>query len=159
MKNYAFQQATGVIDFTLTNDYMFHAVLERNKKVLKALICALLLLESSAVCSVEVTNPITLGDSKDDKDFILDIHVALNDDTDINLEMQVKRQVDWAERSLSYLCRTFDRLTEGENYDDAKSAIHIGFLDFTPFPDIPEFYASHKLMNVKIIISTVVNLS
>ncbi len=27
--------------------------------------------------------------------------------------------------------------------------IYIGILDFTPFPDIPEFYASHKLMNVK----------
>lgn len=128
---------------------MFRAVLERNKKVLKALICALLHLEPNTVRSVEVTNPITLGDSKEDKDFILDIHVSLNDDTDINLEMQVKRQIDWTERSLSYLCHTFDRLTEGENYDTAKAAIHIVFLDFTPFPDIPEFYASHKLMNVK----------
>ena len=27
--------------------------------------------------------------------------------------------------------------------------IYIGILGFTPFPDIPEFYASHKLMNVK----------
>ena len=149
MKNYAFKQATGTIDFTLTNDYMFRAVLERNQKVLKALICSLLHLEPSIIRSVEITNPITLGDCKEDKDFILDIHVALNDDTDINLEMQVKRQSYWTERSLSYLCRTFDRLTEGENYDEAKAAIHIGILDFTPFPDIPEFYASHKLMNVK----------
>ena len=149
MKKYAFKQATGIIDYTFTNDYMFRAVLERNQKVLKALICALLHLSPDSVRSVEITNPITLGDSKEDKDFILDIHVSLNDDKDINLEMQVKRQADWEERSLSYLCRTFDRLTEGENYGDTKAAIHIGFLDFTPFPDIPEFYASHKLMNVK----------
>ena len=49
----------------------------------------------------------------------------------------------------TFLCRTFDRLAEGENYDNAKTAIHIGILGFTPFPAIPEFYASHKLMNVK----------
>lgn len=149
MKTYAYEQATGSIDYTFTNDYMFRAVLERNKKVLKALICALLHLAPDTICSVEVTNPITLGDSKEDKDFILDIHIALNDDTNINLEMQVRRQIDWEERSLSYLCRTFDRLTEGENYSDAKAAIHIGFLDFTHFPSIPEFYATHKLMNIK----------
>jgi len=125
MKKYAFKQATGTIDFTFTNDYMFRAVLEKNQKVLKALICALLHLEPSTIRSVEITNPITLGDCKEDKDFILDIHVALNDDTDINLEMQVKRQSYWTERSLSYLCRTFDRLTEGENYDEANAAIHI----------------------------------
>jgi len=35
MKNYAFKQASGTIDFTLTNDYMFRAVLERNQKVLE----------------------------------------------------------------------------------------------------------------------------
>lgn len=28
-------------------------------------------------------------------------------------------------------------------------AIHIGFLDFTPFPEVPEFYATYKMMNVK----------
>jgi len=34
-------------------------------------------------------------------------------------------------------------------HEEANTAIHIGFLDFTPFPDIPEFYTSHKLMTVK----------
>ena len=149
MKKYAYEEATGTIEFTFTNDYMFRAVLEKNKKVLKALVCALLHLNPDTVRSIKITNPITLGDSKEDKDFILDIRIALNDDTIINLEMQVKRQSDWEERSLSYLCRTFDHLTEGEHYSSAKAAIHIGFLDFTPFEDYPEFYATHKLLNIK----------
>jgi len=85
----------------------------------------------------------------EDKDFILDIRIALNDNTNIDLEMQVRKQADWEERSISYLCRTFDQLVEGENYGKAKAAIHIGFLDFTPFSEYPEFYATYKLMNVK----------
>lgn len=149
MKKYAYEQATGVIDYTFTNDYMFRAVLERNRKVLKALICSLLHLSPDTVRNVQVTNPITLGDSIEDKDFILDIRISLNDDTNINLEMQVRRQIDWEERSLSYLCRTFDKLSEGEDYGNAKVAIHIGFLDFTPFTEYPEFYATYKLLNIK----------
>lgn len=145
----SFETATGPIDYCFTNDYMFRAILQKNKRVLKALICALLHLSPDTVVSVLITNPIELGDSIDDKDFILDIHVLLNNNTCINLEMQVKSQPDWEERSLSYLCRTYDQLTEGENYINAKAAIHIGILDFTPFPDYPEFYASHKLLNIK----------
>ncbi len=45
----AFQNATGKIDYTMTNDYMFRAVLQENKKVLIGLICALLHLDCSKV--------------------------------------------------------------------------------------------------------------
>jgi predicted transposase/invertase (TIGR01784 family) len=67
----------------------------------------------------------------------------------IDLEMQVENLHNWEERSLSYLCRSFDKLHKGENYTQAGTAIHIGFLDFTPFPDAPEFYATYKLLNTK----------
>ena len=50
---------------------------------------------------------------------------------------------------MSYLCRSFDQLYQGELYSAAKPAIHIGFLNFHPFPDFPEFYATYKLTNQK----------
>ena len=56
---------------------------------------------------------------------------------------------NWTERSLSYLCRSFDQLYQGETYASAKPAIHIGFLNFHPFPEYPEFYATYKLINEK----------
>lgn len=37
-----FQNATGRIDYTLMNDYMFRAVLQQNENVLKGLISSLL---------------------------------------------------------------------------------------------------------------------
>lgn len=99
--------------------------------------------------SIKITNPIELGKNIENKDFILDIVVSLNGNATINLEMQVANLYHWDDRSLSYLCRTFDQLSSGQDYQEAKPVIHIGFLDFTPFKDSPEFYATYKLLNVK----------
>ena len=58
-----------------------------------------------------------IGEAIDNKTFILDVLVKLNNNKLINLEMQVINTSYWVERSLSYLCRTFDRLEKGERYD------------------------------------------
>lgn len=143
------ENATGAIDYRFTNDYMFRAILQENTEVLTALICSLLHLKRSEVTSVVITNPIKLGEHIDDKDFILDIAVLLNHNVSINLEMQIANYMNWEERSLCYLCRSFDRLNAGQDYSESKPAIQIGFLDFTLFPKFPEFYATYKLLNVK----------
>ena len=144
-----FQNATGNIPFNMTNDYMFRAVLQKNNKVLRGLICSLLHLKEENVVSVTITNPIILGDALEDKEFRLDINVILNDKTYINLEMQVANELNWKNRSISYLCRSYDQLHRGQDYSEVKPIIHIGFLDYTLFKEHPEFYATYKLMNVK----------
>ena len=141
--------AHGPIPYNLMNDYMFRVVLQANEFVLRGLIGALLNLEQSEIKSTVITNPIKLGEKIDDKTFVLDIHVLLNDDTRLNLEMQVINRGNWPERSLNYLCRAYDQLKPGEDYRQSKCAIHIGILDFTLFDEYPEFYASYKMMNVK----------
>ena len=147
--NTTFQNAHGKIPYGMTNDYMFRAVLQSNNKVLRGLICSLLHLSEKEVFSVEITNPIILGESIESKEVRLDISVLLNNRTVINLEMQVANRLNWQNRSVVYLCRSYDSLTHGQDYNEAKSAIHIGFLDYTLFQDRPEFYASYKLINVK----------
>lgn len=128
---------------------MFRYILQKNLKVLKGLICALLHLKPEDVKSVEIKNPIDLAGDVTGKEFILDIKVLLNNNQILNLEMQVKNEHNWAERSLVYLCRSFDQLYRGQEYEEALPAIHIGFVDFTMCPDEPEFYATHMLTNVK----------
>lgn len=140
---------TGPLTIPMTNDYLFRALLQQNNKVLKGLISSLLHLPLEEMVSVEITNPIELGKSFDDKTFFLDIKVLLNSNTVINLEMQVINEHNWPERSLSYLCRSFDSLNRGESYLEVKPAIQISLLDFTLFPDNPEFYATYQLLNVK----------
>ena len=139
----------GKLTIPMTNDYLFRALLQQNNKVLTGLIASLLHLSPSEISSVEITNPIVLGESINDKTFFLDIRVNLNQNTLINLEMQVINEHNWPERSLSYLCREFDQLSAGQSYESVKPAIQIGLLNFTLFPDHPEFYATYKLLNVK----------
>lgn len=148
-----YMQATGKLPHSLTNDYLFKALLQKNKNVLKELVCSLLHLHPAEVESLEIKNAIILGqaitEDFDSKIFVLDINVLLNNQSLINLEMQVVDYDDWPERTMAYLCRNFDQLKRGEGYINIKPTIHIGFLDFTLFPECPEFYATYKMMNVK----------
>ena len=139
----------GPVAVPLTNDYLFRALLQRNNRVLKALICSLLRLKISEVHSVQITNPIELGKAINDKEFILDIRIELNQNTVIDLEMQVLDEGNWPERSLIYLCRAFDNLNRGEDYTAVRPAVHIGILDFTLFEEAPEFYATYWMTNEK----------
>lgn len=144
-----FETACGIIPYGMTNGYMFRAVLQTNNKVLRGLICSLLHLTKEEVVSVEITNPILLGESVESKEFRLDIMVLLNSQTTINLEMQVANKLSRTNRSVLYFCRSFDTPKRGEDYIEIKPAIHIGFLDYTLFEEYPEFYAAYKLKNVK----------
>lgn len=145
----SYLDATGEIKFKLTNDYMFRAIPQKNPKVLKGLISSMLHISPEEITNVRITNPILLGESIKDKGFVLDIHVNLNNNTVINIEMQVLNEHNWPTRSLSYLCRVFDQLVRNQEYNEAMSVIHIGFLDFQPFADNPEFYSTYKLLNIK----------
>jgi predicted transposase/invertase (TIGR01784 family) len=132
----------------MTNDYMFRAVLQKNTKVLRGLVGAILGISPKCI-TVEIMNPIELGENIDNKDFILDIKVLVNGTLRLNLEMQVLLKPFWNDRSLSYLCRTFDEdLEKGDTYEIAP-AIQVCFIDFSLHNDSPEFFATYMLQNVK----------
>lgn len=143
------QEAHGKIPYNMTNDYMFRAVLQKNNKVLRGLIGSLLHLTEEEMISVTITNPIVIGEVLNDKEFRLDINVDLNNQKTINLEMQVADLHNWTNRSLCYLCRSFDQLNHGESYKSIKTVIHIGILDYTLFKEHPDFYAAYRMMNTK----------
>ncbi len=140
---------SGPIGIRLVNDYFFRALLQKNNNVLKALIASLLHMDEADISSVRIENEIILGQDLDEKEFILDILVRMNNSTILNIEMQVINLHNWVERSMSYLCRTFDNLDHGEDYTNVRPAIQIGLLDYTLFPEAPEFYAPYYLMNEK----------
>ena len=148
-KNQTYLTATGIIRYQMTNDFMFHFILQKNQKVLRGLISSLLHMQPDHIQSIHVENPIDIGDSVDDKKLILDIRVTLNNQMIINLEMQVTNRHNWTDRSLLYLCRAYNQLETGEEYSNILPAIHIGFLDFPVFPEYPEFFATYKLLNTK----------
>ena len=142
------QEATGKLDYRLTNDCMFHVVFQKNPKALRGLCASLLHMRPEEIRSVEVLNPLEFKTLPTDKAFVLDLKVMLNDDRILNFEVQVIDEKDWPERSLTYACRTFDQLQKGQTYLDAKPVYHIGFLDYDIKDFSPEFYATYKLLNI-----------
>lgn len=155
------EAATGQIDYTLLNDYMFHIVLQNNEPVLRGLVSALLHLPPAEILSIQIMNPILPGEAISNKEFVLDIQIFLNNNTYLNLELQVENEGNWPDRSLSYLCRSFDQLYRGQTYETALPTIHIGILDYDLFPEFPAFYTknmiintiTHKVFNDKFILS------
>lgn len=59
------QKAHGKLDYPLTNDYMFRALFQKNNKALRGLVSSLLRLPIAEIQSVEITNPIIIGDDYD----------------------------------------------------------------------------------------------
>lgn len=143
------RNAKGKIAYSMTNDYMFRMVLQSNNNVLKGIISSMMHVPLDTIDAVEIDNPIELGKYIEDKDYVLDIKVKLNDNSIINLEMQVADLGNWQNRSLSYLCRTFENVQKGEDYNSVMPVTHIGFLDYDLFPEEKEFYSKNMLQNVK----------
>ena len=139
----------GPLNMKMTNDILFHLLMQENEKLLRAFICSLLHLRPAEILSVEVLNPIKFGQSLKDKKYELDLLVCLNNGIFLNLEMQVINRYDWPERTLCYTGRALNHLKSGDTYLDLKPVISIGILDYTLFPESPEFYATYELINIK----------
>ena len=142
------QNTSGPIPFRMTNDYLFKALLQQNKTVLKAFVSSLLKLEPDTLSDLTVTNPIILGEKIDEKEVVLDVNVQFTNDTMLDLEMQVVQQEYWPARSLYYTMREASRLKKGQPYDSLSLTHHIGLLDFQLFADHPFFYDTYKLMSI-----------
>ena len=88
-----------------------------------------------------------IGTRIDNKEFVLDLAVIINNVLFLNVEMQVYHEAFWKERALSYTCRSFDQLNHGEKYGQVLPVVHVGFLNYSLFPEYPEFFANYELAN------------
>lgn len=77
---------------------------------------------------------------------ILDVRVLLNDQTQIDMEIQVLYFAYWKERTVFYLGKMYtDQIEEGQSYQELKKCVNISILDFVLFPDNDEFYSCYQL--------------
>lgn len=81
--------------------------------------------------SVRMMNPYLWKRYRSQKQGILDIQLELNDDTKINIEMQLKQKLNWKKRTVFYLAKMFtEDLRRGEDYKNVRKCIAITILDF-----------------------------
>ena len=146
------QSMHGRMKYTLMNDFLAKYSLQTDLYALKGLLSALLSIDLDCITAIEVLNPIEPAGTIGDKDCLLDIKLELNHSDIINIEIQSRFQDFWPERSITYLCRTFDHLKAGESYSSVKPCLHIGILNTDLFKqDDPrftgEFYSEYRLLN------------
>ncbi len=126
----------------LTNNYAFLKIFKKEENV-KGFLIDLLNLKEKHIKKIEIKDPFTNGENKEEKEGILDIKLTLNGNKKINIEMQNTYQEDWAERSLFYNCRMFtEGFKKGDPYWKLSPCIHIGILNFNMMKS-PGYY--HKV--------------
>ena len=84
-----------------------------------------------SIRTVRIVTPYLWKRYRSQKLGILDMVLELNDDTKINVELQIRRQEYWMKRQLFYLARMYEEdLKIGQDYKRLKRCISIGILDF-----------------------------
>lgn len=126
----------------LTNNYAFLKIFKKEENV-KGFLIDLLNLKEKQIKKIEIKDPFTSGENKEEKEGSLDIKLTLNGNKKINIEMQNTYQEDWTERSLFYNCRMFtEGFKKGEPYWKLSPCIHVGILNFNMMKS-PGYY--HKV--------------
>ena len=102
--------------------------------------------DDKKITKVQILNPDLNPRFKDDKFAILDIKANANDNTIIDIEMQVANRKDMIPRTLVYLARMVDeQIGRSDKYDKLQRTICINFLDF----NLLENQEVHNIFNFK----------
>ena len=116
---------------TLKEDFMVKALLSSKEIILKQFLSDVLEIPMEEIRSVRIANPYLRKTYRRQKQGILDILLWLNDDSKINIELQIKAQKDWKKRNLFYLAKMYvEDLQSGERYGRLSKCICISILGF-----------------------------
>ena len=103
----------------------------RNPVIRKYFISVVLNIPVEAIRSTRLLNTYLWRRYRYQKQGILDVLVELNDDTKINIELQVKAVRNWDKRQLFYLGKLLtEEVPFGRSYDAMKRCVAISILDF-----------------------------
>lgn len=131
--------------FSLKADFAIKELFA-HEKVRKQFLSDVLGIPIAQIKSVRLTNPFLRKLLRRQKQGVLDIALVLNDDTKIDIEMQVHVQKHWVRRDLYYLARMYaDDLMLGENYGKLRRCVSISLLDFKLFPEKQEYHSIYRL--------------
>lgn len=125
-------------NLNLTNDFVFKKVFGKkgNESILKDLLEAILKIK---IKKIELQTEVELErELIDDKTGVLDIEATIDDNTIIDIEMQMRNQYNMKERSLFYWAGLYyTGLKKKEEYKENKRAITINIVNFDMFKEGP----------------------
>ena len=116
-----------------------------NEEVRRHFISDMLGIPIEEICSVRLANTFLWKRYQKQKQGILDVLVELNDDSKVNIELQIEMLSYWDKRSLFYLSKLFtESLLTGQKYQKLKRCICISILGFNP-DERPEYHKVYRL--------------
>lgn len=118
----------------------------RNEEVRRYFIRDVLGIPLEEIHRVELKDPNLWKRYRWQKQGILDILIELNDDSRINIEMQVAMIAYWDKRNLFYLSKMFtEDIRSGQDYTKLKRCISISVLDF----DLDQSPSYHRIYRMR----------
>ncbi|WP_304819213.1 Rpn family recombination-promoting nuclease/putative transposase, partial [uncultured Clostridium sp.] len=127
-------------------DYAFKEIM-MNEKARVGFLSAILNLNPLDIKQTQILNTNLRKIHENDKQGILDVRVLMNNNTEIDIEIQLSPLTVWADRSLFYLSKMYtEQIQSGQNYKVFKKCVSISILDFKLFQDTEEFYSRFHIL-------------
>ncbi len=115
---------------SLKYDYAFKELFQ-NEEVCRYFLSDVLKIPPEEIRSVRLVNTFLRRRLQKQKQGILDVALEMNDDSRIDIELQIRTMAFWDRRSLFYLSKLFtDGLRTGQQYERLKRCICISVLGF-----------------------------
>jgi predicted transposase/invertase (TIGR01784 family) len=133
--------------YSFRNDTLFKMLFVMYPALLKRLVAEILGIRVESIEEFVITNPEIQPESLGDKFCRLDINMTV-DKQRVDLEIQVRDEGDYPERSLYYWAREYSSaLGEGGDYKELPRVVIINILFFNLF-DCKEYQSEFRLMEV-----------
>ena len=122
-------------------DYAFKEIM-MDEKARIGFLSAVLNLNPADIRKTELLNTSLRKLHEDEKQGIVDVRILMNNNTEIDIEIQLSILNVWADRALFYLAKMYtDQIRPGQDYTVFKKCVSISILDFVLFGEDPEFYS------------------
>ena len=114
-------------------DIIFKKIFTENKDMLHSFVASMLDIPPESITDIVVTNPEMPPETMTGKFSRLDLSLKV-DDKLVNVEIQVKNDADYRDRTLFYWAKLYSsELKSGEDYSELKQTITINIINFNMF--------------------------
>ena len=139
--------AVAKLEYTFKTDTLFKMLFVKHTDLLKQLVSELLEIRLESISEFYITNPEMPPESLGDKFCRLDINMTVNGQR-VDLELQVKNEGDYPERTLFNWARLYSTaLPAGGDYIDLPRTVIINIIDFNLFK-CEEYYSEFRALEV-----------
>lgn len=137
--------------FDPKNDYIFKRIFGHDKEIFINFVNSIFEdKREQKIKSIIFTNTEIPKDALTDKACRLDVRATLDDDTIINIEVQIRNEDGFEKRTLYYWSKLYEEQIEsGDDYLELKRTVCINVLNYTQFKKHKNFHSIYGVTNLE----------